>query len=94
MYQDASFAALPPTADTGLAMHDASAPAQGPAAGLTWRHVATGGLLLVALPVFALAAAVCLPVLMVAAGAQSLRQVWALARSAHPGREATPTPSL
>jgi hypothetical protein len=93
MYQDASFAALPPT-DTGLAVHGASAPARRPTAGLTWRHVATGGLLLVALPVFAVAALVCLPVLLVAAGAQSLWRVWALARSAPHAHDSTPTPSL
>lgn len=91
MYQDASFAALPPT-DAGLAVHGASAPTQRPA-GLTWRHLATVGLLLVALPVFAVAALVCLPVLLVAATAQSLWRVGALARSAPHARDTAPTAS-
>ncbi len=54
--------------------------------GLTWRHLATVALLLVTLPVFALAAAVSLPVLLLAGAGQGLRA--ALAQS--PGRRRGP----
>lgn len=78
MYQDASYAALLPS-DSAFARPNSSAPVQGPD-GLTWRHAATALLLLLALPVFVVAAVACLPVLLLAAGGQSLRQVWTLAR--------------
>ena len=91
MYQDARYADLPPT-DAALAGTGASASVQHPG-GLTWRHAASGVLLLVALPVFAVAAIACLPVLMVTAGGQGLLRVWALAHSVHPARDPAPTPS-
>ena len=87
MYQDASDAALPPT-DTGFARPDVAAAVQRPL-GLTWRHVATGVLLLLTLPVFALAAVACLPVVLVVAGGQGLSQVWARSHTRHPARDAT-----
>ena len=43
-----------------------------------WRLLATGVLLMVTLPVFAAAAALCLPVLLVVAGAEGLRSLLAL----------------
>ena len=46
--------------------------------GLNWRHWATVLLLLVALPVFAVAALACLPVLALGAAVQGVRQVVAL----------------
>ena len=91
MYQDASYSALPAT-DLSFAEPSASAPRRRPT-GLTWRHAATGVLLLVALPVFAVAAVACLPVLLVVAGAQSLRRLWALTHDQHAAHNAAPTPS-
>jgi hypothetical protein len=91
MYQDASYAVLPAT-DAGFAEPGATAPRQHPI-GLTWRHAATGVLLLVALPVFAVAAVACLPVLLMVAAAQSLRRVWALAHQDQPAHPAAPRPS-
>jgi hypothetical protein len=45
--------------------------------GLTWRHGVTGLLLIVALPIFALAALASLPVLVIFAGAEALRKMQA-----------------
>ncbi len=89
MYQDASYAALTTTA-AEFAGSGASAPGRRPG-GLTWRHAATGLLLLLAVPVFAVAAVACLPVLLVVAGGQSLLRIWALARNTHPPHGAGPT---
>ena len=43
--------------------------------GVWWRLLATGVLLMVTLPVFAAAAVLCLPVLVVLAGAEGLRSL-------------------
>jgi hypothetical protein len=77
MFQDASYAAHA-SADTRLARADLPIrPLPGPVP--SWRHAATAGLLLVTLPVFAVAAVACLPVLLAVATGQSLRRLWALA---------------
>jgi hypothetical protein len=58
--------ALPPTA----------ALRGGPSGGLSWRHLLTFLLVCFALPVFALSAAVVLPVLIVVGGTEMLRRHW------------------
>ena len=76
MYKTASFAAPLQTAvgfDGGVL--DTVSPAR-PPAGLSWRHVVTVGLLLVTLPVFAVAAALSLPVMLLVAGAAGIRRAW------------------
>jgi len=50
----------------------------GPQRGLSWRHAATLMLLMVTLPVFALAATAAMPVLLVVASAEAMRQLWNL----------------
>ena len=77
MSHDASF----------IASLSAAVEAEGPAEraasprhpqGVFWRLLATGALLAVTLPVFAAAAVLCLPVLLVVAGAEGLRSLLAL----------------
>jgi hypothetical protein len=76
MFKNASFAAPLQTAvgfDGGTARVASSAR---PPVGLSWRHVATVGLLLVTLPVLAAAAVVSLPVMLLVAGAAGARKAW------------------
>ena len=77
MSHDASF----------IASLSAAVEAEGPAEraastryrqGMSWRLLATGALLVVTLPVFAAAAVLCLPVLLVVRGAEGLRSLLAL----------------
>jgi hypothetical protein len=77
MYQDASYYVAPQLTDAGFnafGAHAAAAPAPAPV-GLGWRHAATLVLLLVSLPVFAVAALACLPVLLVVGGGEGLRRL-------------------
>lgn len=53
----------------------------GPQPGLSWRHLATLVLLALTLPVFATAAVVVLPVLLIVGAAEGLRRLWWLQRS-------------
>jgi hypothetical protein len=46
-------------------------------AGLGWRHLATAALLLLVLPVFAVAALACLPVALLVGGGEGLRKALA-----------------
>jgi len=50
----------------------------GPQPGMSWRHAATLMLLMVTLPVFALAATAAMPVLLVVASAEAMRRLWDL----------------
>ena len=73
MYKYASFAAPLATA-AGFDGREAQAGSgPRPPSGLTWRHLATSALLLVALPMFALAAVISLPVLLLGGAGQGLR---------------------
>lgn len=76
MYKDAGFAA---PLQTAVGFDDGGAHAGSPArnvGGLNWRHAATVALLLVTLPAFLLAAALSLPVMVLAAGASACRSAW------------------
>jgi hypothetical protein len=77
MYPDASYAA-PLLTDAEFDAYRWREVACSPAprsAGLGWRHFVTALLLLLTLPVFALAALACLPVLLVVGGGEGLRKL-------------------
>jgi hypothetical protein len=76
MYKNASFAA-PLQAAVGFDSSVARAASSSrPPTGLSWRHAGTAALLLVTLPVFAAAAVVSLPVMLLMAGAAGARKAW------------------
>ena len=73
MYKNASYAGSFSTAAGFDGRELPAAPGSRLPTGPTWRHLATVALLLVTLPVFALAAVVSLPVLLLAGAGQGLR---------------------
>ena len=75
MHKNEGFAAPLQTA-VGLDVGLAGAGSARPFLGGSWRHLATLALLLVTLPVFLLAAAASLPVMLFLAGASGCRSAW------------------